>query len=185
MMAMQFSTTDIPEILIISPQVYLDHRGDFRETYRKADFWKAGIEFDFIQDNHASSKKGVLRGLHYQIQQPQGKLIQVVVGEIFDVAVDLRKSSPTFGGSVGIELSQQNNRMLWIPPGFAHGYYVLSDTAEVCYKVTEYFAPNWERTLLWNDPDLNIEWPLLSPGDPIISEKDSQGIPLKDAEVYE
>jgi dTDP-4-dehydrorhamnose 3,5-epimerase len=182
---MQFSSTSIPDVIIISPKVFQDLRGDFMETFRKSDFAAAGIGLDFVQDNHASSKKGVLRGLHYQLQHAQGKLIRVVTGEIFDVAVDLRKNSPTFGYSVEVRLSQQNKNMLWIPPGFAHGYYVMSDWAEVSYKATEYYDPDGERTLLWNDPDLKINWPLLSQQHPLLSVNDSHGIPIKDAEVYE
>jgi len=182
---MKFSTTNISEVLLISPIIFRDHRGDFLETYRFAEYAAAGIDLDFVQDNHAGSKNGVLRGLHYQIQQAQGKLIRVVSGEIFDVAVDLRKKSPTFSQSVGLRLSDQEKKQLWIPPGFAHGYYVLSDWAEVSYKATSYYAPEWERTLLWNDPALKINWPLLSKDHPLLSENDLRGCLLKEAEIYE
>lgn len=182
---MEFTPSSIPAVIIITPKIYKDHRGDFFETYRSDEFSAAGIDQEFIQANHAGSKKGVLRGLHYQIQQAQGKLVRVAWGEIYDVAVDLRKSSPSFGQAVGILLSSQNKKQLWIPPGFAHGYYVLSDWAELSYKVTAYYAPEWERTLLWNDPDLGIEWPLLSDDLPILSENDKKGFLLKAAEVYE
>ena len=182
---MDFIPTKIPEVILMTPMIFHDDRGDFHEFFRKSDFETAGITPDFVQDNHAGSKQGVLRGLHYQIQQAQGKLIRVVLGEIFDVAVDLRKSSKTFGQYIGVTLNDREKNQLWIPPGFAHGYYVLSDWAELSYKVTDYYAPEWERTLLWNDPDLRIDWPLLSDTEPILSQNDSQGLFLKDAEVYE
>ena len=182
---MLLTPTKIPEVIILSPKVFQDDRGDFLETYRKTDFAAAGIEYDFVQDNHAGSKEGVLRGLHYQIRQPQGKLVRVIWGEIYDVAVDLRKKSSSFGQAVGIKLSDRNKKQIWIPPGFAHGYYVLSDWAELSYKVTAYYAPEWERTILWNDPALRIEWPLLSDEHPILSENDKQGNLLKEAEVYD
>ena len=182
---MEFSPTNIPEVLLISPTIFKDQRGNFLETYRSAEFVAAGIGLDFVQDNHAGSKRGVLRGLHYQIRQAQGKLIRVVSGEIYDVAVDLRRSSETFGQSVGLRLSDLEKKQLWIPPGFAHGYYVLSDWAEVSYKVTSYYAPEWERTLLWNDPALKINWPLLSKDHPLLSENDLRGSLLSVAELYE
>jgi dTDP-4-dehydrorhamnose 3,5-epimerase len=182
---MQFTPADISDVIIITPKIFRDQRGEFLETYRSEEFAFAGIDMEFIQDNHVGSKVGVLRGLHYQIQQAQGKLIRVVTGEIYDVAVDLRKGSSTFGKSVGIRLSDQEKNQLWIPPGFAHGYYVLSDLAEVSYKVTAYYTPEWERTLLWNDPVLQINWPLASPDHPLLSENDLQGLPLNKAEVYE
>lgn len=182
---MEFIPSFIPDVLIIIPKVFRDPRGEFLETYRSDEFAASGIDLDYIQDNHAGSKRGVLRGLHYQIRQPQGKLVRVSWGKIYDVAVDLRKNSPSFGQVVGIKLSSQNKKQIWIPPGFAHGYYVLSEWAEVSYKVTAYYAPEWERTLIWNDPDLGIEWPLLSGEHPILSENDKQGILLKEAEVYD
>ena len=182
---MQFTPTEISDVIIITPKIFRDQRGEFLETFCSEEFAVAGIDLEFVQDNHAGSKMGVLRGLHYQIQQAQGKLIRVVTGEIYDVVVDLRKGSLTFGQSVGLRLSDQDKKQLWIPPGFAHGYYVLSDWAEVSYKVTAYYAPEWERTLLWNDPVLQINWPLVSPDHPLLSKNDRLGLPLNKAEVYE
>jgi len=182
---MDFKLTRIKDVLILSPNVYQDARGIFLETYRYDEFKTAGIKEQFIQDNHAGSKQGVLRGLHYQIQQAQGKLVRAVMGRIFDVAVDLRQSSPTFGQSVGEILDDQERKQLWIPPGFAHGYYVLSEWAEVSYKVTNYYAPEWERTLLWNDSTLKIDWPLIENEPPILSSNDLQGKLFSEAEVYE
>jgi len=177
-------TTEISDILLLEPQVFTDSRGFFFESYNQQNFTdKLGITVNFVQDNHSFSQHNVLRGLHYQIIQPQGKLVRAIVGTIFDVAVDIRKSSPTFGQWVGYELSAENKRQLWIPPGFAHGFVVLSEVAEVVYKTTDYYAPGGDRTILWNDPDLAINWPLKEP--PILSAKDSQGQPLKSAEVYE
>lgn len=182
---MEFEPTKLPDVLIVNSRVFTDARGEFLETYRREEFTRADIDYEFVQDNHAGSRQGVLRGLHYQIRQAQGKLVRVVVGEIYDVAVDLRLSSPTYGVSVGVLLSDKNKSQLWVPPGFAHGYYVLSEWAEVSYKVTNYYAPLWERTLLWNDPALNINWPLIAGQDPILSVNDSQGVPLAQAERYE
>jgi dTDP-4-dehydrorhamnose 3,5-epimerase len=182
---MDFTPTKIPEVILIIPKIFHDDRGEFHEFYRRSEFEAAGIKLDFVQDNHARSKQGVLRGLHYQIKQAQGKLVRVVKGEIFDVAVDLRRSSRTFGQYVGVILNDKEKNQLWIPPGFAHGYFVLSDWAEMSYKVTEYYAPEWERTLLWKDPALGIDWPLLAKDNPILSQNDSQGLLLKNAEVYE
>lgn len=182
---MDFLPTKIPEVILVIPRIFQDDRGDFHEFYRQSEFLSAGISWEFIQGNHARSKQGVLRGLHYQIQHPQGKLVRVVSGKIFDVAVDLRKSSGTFGQYVGIMLDDREKKQLWIPPGFAHGYYVLSDQAEVSYKVTDYYAPEWERTLLWNDPEIGIDWPLVNQQEPVLSENDSRGLPLKEGEVYE
>ena len=167
---------------IIEPKVFADQRGFFLESYNERVFKGLGIDAHFVQDNHSSSQRGVLRGLHYQIQQPQGKLIRVLRGEIFDVAVDLRKSSPDFGKWTGVRLSEDNRRMLWIPAQFAHGFLVLSETAEVAYKATDYYSPQSERSLLWNDPDLGIEWPAAE--DLILSEKDRNGRRLLEAEVY-
>lgn len=181
---MNFIKTSIPDVIIIEPKVFGDHRGFFMETFQAERFLKAGIPNDFVQDNHSGSQKGTLRGLHYQIRQPQGKLLRVVAGEIFDVAVDLRRSSPTFGRYECVHLSAENKLQLWVPPGFAHGFYVLSDWAELTYKATDYYAPQWERTLLWNDPQLGIEWPLIDGNPPILSEKDAKGIPLKDADLF-
>jgi dTDP-4-dehydrorhamnose 3,5-epimerase len=175
--------TKLPDVLMLEPKVFGDERGFFMESYNRRTFSELGINAEFVQDNHSRSGKGVLRGLHYQIRQPQGKLVRVVVGEVFDVAVDLRRRSPTFGHWTGMNLSADNKRLAWIPPGFAHGFYVLSDAAEFLYKTTDYYAPEFERSLLWNDPAMNIAWPLA--GEPILSEKDRRGMPLNQAEVYE
>ena len=176
--------TSIPSVLIIEPRVFDDTRGFFLESFNQWAFNQAtGLDVNFVQDNHSRSSKGVLRGLHYQIQQPQGKLVRVVHGSVFDVTVDLRKSSPTFGQWVGVELTEDNNRQLWIPPGFAHGFYVLSDSADFLYKTTDYYAPEFECSLIWNDPTIGIEWPLINT-QPIISTKDAQGKKLADAEVF-
>jgi dTDP-4-dehydrorhamnose 3,5-epimerase len=182
---MEFQRTAIADLMVFQPRVRGDERGFFMETFRADDFADCGIPGPFVQDNHSGSQQGILRGLHYQIRQPQGKLVRVVAGEIFDVAVDLRKSSPTFGQWQGLSLSSVNKKLFWVPAGFAHGFYVLSDWAEVIYKVTDYYAPEWERSLLWNDPALGIEWPLLHGQPPLLSEKDRQGKPLSEAEVYE
>ena len=180
---MQVLKTDIPDLLILEPKVFGDKRGFFMESYnRRALAGLTGIEHEFVQDNHSSSARNALRGLHYQIRQPQGKLVRAVAGAIFDVAVDIRRSSPTFGKSVCVELSAANKRMLWIPPGFAHGFLALSEATEVLYKATDYYAPEHERCLLWNDAHIGIEWPL--DGAPLISEKDAQGLPLKSAETF-
>ncbi len=181
---MQIIPTDIPEVLILEPKVFLDSRGFFLESFnRKVFAEKTGVTRDFVQDNHSSSARNVLRGLHYQIQQPQGKLIRAVVGAIFDVAVDLRKNSSTYGQWVGCLLSAENHRQFWIPEGFAHGFLVISDVAEVLYKTTDYYAPQHERCILWDDPDLGIEWPL-NGNSPILSAKDLAGQPLKTADVF-
>ena len=182
---MRFIQTDIPDIILIEPHVLSDTRGFFLESYQAKQFAKAGITASFVQDNHSSSEQGVLRGLHYQIQQAQGKLVRVIYGDIYDVVVDLRRSSPTFGQWVGVHLSAENKYQLWIPPGFAHGFYVLSEHAEVLYKATDYYAPEWERMLLWNDPELGIKWPLIEELSPILSEKDAHGTLLADAECFE
>ena len=181
---MQFSPAAIPDILIIQPQLFGDERGFFMETYQFERFSAAGISHHFVQDNHSGSRRGTLRGLHYQIRKPQGKLVRVIAGEIFDVAVDIRRSSETFGKWVGQHLSAENKLQLWIPPGFAHGFYVLTDWAEVVYKATDYYSPEWECTLSWNDPTIGIEWPLLAGEEPIISSKDRQGKSIHEAEVY-
>jgi dTDP-4-dehydrorhamnose 3,5-epimerase len=180
---MRFIPTAIPDIILIEPKVFADERGFFLESYQKQRFAEAGIPFDFVQDNHSESQQGVLRGLHYQVQQPQGKLVRVIAGEIFDVAVDIRKSSPTFGKWVGDYLSTENKKMLWVPAGFAHGFYVTSPTAEVLYKATDYYAPQWERSVAWNDPAINIDWPLHGRA-PVLSPKDAAGKLLKEAEVF-
>lgn len=180
---MEFVQTKIPDILIIEPQVYGDERGFFLETFRENKFIEAGIAEKFVQENHSSSQKGVLRGLHYQIKQTQGKLVRAIAGEILDIAVDLRRSSPTFSQWVGIILSETNKRQLWIPKGFAHGFYVLSEQAEVTYKVTDYYAPEWERSILWDDPQLGIDWQISTP--PILSPKDLAGKSFQNAEIFE
>jgi dTDP-4-dehydrorhamnose 3,5-epimerase len=175
--------TKIPEVLILEPQIYKDGRGFFQESYNKKTFQNlTGIDVEFVQDNHSRSEKGVLRGLHYQIKQPQGKLVRVVRGAVFDVAVDIRKSSPTFGQWAGVELSEDNHRQFWVPAGFAHGFLVLSDNADFLYKTTDYYAPEHERSILWNDPVIGIEWPLT--GEPKLSAKDKNGLLLQHAEVF-
>ncbi len=181
---MEFVRTEIPDVVQIIPKVFEDPRGFFMETYRRDLFVQEGIDLEFVQDNHSSSEQGVLRGLHYQVGQPQGKLVRVTAGEAYDVAVDLRRSSPTFGRWVGVRLSAQNKNGVWIPPGFAHGFYVLSSRAEIQYKATDYYAPQCERTLLWNDPAIGIAWPLLEGRAPILSAKDAVGEPLAQAETY-
>jgi dTDP-4-dehydrorhamnose 3,5-epimerase len=180
---MQIQKTAIPDLLIIEPQVFGDERGFFYESYNEKKLADgAGITERFVQDNHSRSAKNVLRGLHYQIQQPQGKLVRVVVGEVYDVAVDMRRASATFGQWVGMHLSATNKRMLWVPKGFAHGFLVLSDHAEFLYKTTDFYAPQYERSLLWNDADLAIDWPLS--GAPALSAKDAVGVPFKAAEAF-
>ncbi len=180
---MKVVETSIPDVLIIEPKVFGDERGFFYESFNAAAFEAAtGLKRQFVQDNHSKSQRGVLRGLHYQIQQPQGKLVRVVAGEVFDVAVDLRKSSPSFGRWFGTNLSAQNQRQLWIPEGFAHGFVVLSESAEFLYKTTDYYAPEHERSLLWNDPELGIQWPFDEA--PQLSAKDQAGKLLRDAELF-
>ena len=180
---MNIISTKIPDVLIIEPQVFEDDRGFFYESYNEKAFTdKVGIATHFVQDNHSRSCQNVLRGLHYQIQQPQGKLVRTVVGTVFDVAVDIRKSSPTFGQWVSCLLSAENKRQFWIPPGFAHGFLVISEAAEVLYKTTDYYAPQHERTLLWNSPELAIAWPLTA--SPILSPKDQAGQPFKTTQVF-
>ena len=175
--------TAIAEVLVIEPAVFGDARGAFFESWNRRAFSKlAGRDVDFVQDNHSVSARGVLRGLHYQLHQPQGKLVRVVAGEVFDVVVDLRRSSPTFGRWVGETLSAQNRRMMWVPEGFAHGFLVLSDLAEFLYKTTDYYAPEHERTLLWNDPAIGVTWPL--DGAPVLKPKDAAGTPLASAETF-
>ena len=182
---MKFIPTEIPEIMLIEMDVFEDRRGFFMESYHAGKFAEAGISANFVQDNHSGSGKGVLRGMHYQIRHPQGKLVSIVSGEIYDVTVDLRRSSPTFGKWVGVYLSPQIKSQLWVHPGFAHGFYVLSEWAEICYKATDFYAPEWERTLLWNDPEVGIEWPLQDGQTPFLSDKDAKGKLLAEAEVFE
>ena len=180
---MNIIPTTIPDVLIIEPKVFGDARGFFFESFNQAAFAEAtGFNASFVQDNHSRSSKGVLRGLHYQIQQPQGKLVRVVRGAVFDVAVDIRQSSPTFGQWEGVELSEDNHRQLWIPPGFAHGFLVLSDSAEFLYKTTDYYAPQFERCIAWNDPSIDIQWPLDDA--PQLSAKDQAGLTLSQAELF-
>jgi len=175
--------TSIPDVLIIEPKVFGDARGFFFESFNQAAFNQAtGFDVQFVQDNHSRSGLGVLRGLHYQIQQPQGKLVRVVRGAVFDVAVDIRRSSPTFGQWEGVELSEDNHRQLWVPPGFAHGFVVLSETADFLYKTTDYYAPAFERCILWNDPAIGIDWHLTE--QPKLSSKDAVGTLLAQAEVF-
>jgi dTDP-4-dehydrorhamnose 3,5-epimerase len=181
---MKVTRTDIPEVLILEPRVHQDERGFFLESYNRRTFkQETGLDISFVQDNHAFSVRNVLRGLHYQIRQAQGKLIYVMAGEIFDVAVDLRRSSPTFGKWVGVTLTGAGHRMIWIPQGFAHGYLVLSEHAIVFYKTTDYYAPQHERTLLWSDPELGIRWPLND--NPILSDRDRTAPPLRAIEVLD
>jgi dTDP-4-dehydrorhamnose 3,5-epimerase len=179
---MKVIETVLPGVLILEPRVFGDERGFFMESYNKRVMAEAGITQEFVQDNHSRSAKGVLRGLHYQIRQPQGKLVRVVAGEVYDVAVDMRRGSPNFGRWTGMQISAENRLMAWIPPGFAHGFYVVSEFAEFLYKTTDYYAPEHERCLLWNDPALAIDWPL--DGEPVLSEKDRLGKPLDQAEAF-
>ncbi len=180
---MKFLPTKIPDVILIEPDVFGDERGFFMETWQRGKFSEAGIHFDFVQDNHSRSVKGTLRGLHYQLPpHAQGKLVRVTVGSVFDVAVDLRKGSPSFGQWVGESLSAENKRMLWIPPGFAHGFFVTSEGAEFQYKCTDYYAPDCEQCIRWDDPQLAVEWPLA--GDPLVSAKDHLGVSLKQAVVF-
>ena len=184
---MQVITTAISGVFVLEPRVFGDPRGFFTESYNRRTFAEAtGLDIDFVQDNHSRSRKGVLRGLHYQIQQPQGKLVRVTSGAVFDVAVDVRRSSRTFGRWVGVELSEENHRQLWVPPGMAHGFLVLSETADFMYKTTDYYAPEHERSIAWNDPSIGIEWPLAAHGidAPQLSEKDRVGQLLAQSEVF-
>ncbi len=180
---MKITETAIPDILILEPTVHGDDRGYFMETFHESRFLKNGIDARFVQDNQSLSMQGTLRGLHYQLKQPQGKLVRVVSGEVFDVAVDMRKHAKTFGQWVGDILSAENKKQLWVPPGFAHGFYVVSEFAELCYKCTDYYCPQHEHSLLWNDNDVGIEWPLLNDA-PLLSAKDSAGIILTEAPYY-
>jgi len=180
---MEVIKTRIPDVLIIEPKAFGDARGFFFESYNQRELRQAaGVDALFVQDNYSRSIKGVLRGLHYQVRQPQGKLVRVTVGEVFDVVVDLRKSSPAFGKWTGIYLSAENKRMVWIPPGLAHGFLVLSEAAEFLYKTTDYYAAEHERCIIWNDPELAIDWPLQC--SPLLSEKDLRGVPFREAEVF-
>lgn len=176
--------TALPGVLILEPKVFADARGFFLESWNERAFAQAtGLELHFVQDNHSRSRRGVLRGLHYQVRQPQGKLVRVARGAIFDVAVDLRRSSTHFGRWFGAELTEDNHRQLWVPPGFGHGFLVLSESADVLYKATDYYAPEHERSLLWNDPAVGVDWPLARI-EPVLSDKDAAGLPLAQCEVY-
>jgi len=181
---MNIIKTMISDVLLIEPTIFGDERGFFFESFNQKKFQEStGLDYDFVQDNHSRSVKNVLRGLHYQVKHAQGKLVRVVEGEVFDVAVDIRKSSPTFGQWVGEYLSAENKKMLWIPPGFAHGFVVLSDNAQFLYKTSDYYSPEHERCLIWNDPEVNIKWPITN--NPVLSSKDQAGVSLKSAEAFE
>jgi dTDP-4-dehydrorhamnose 3,5-epimerase len=181
---MRVTPTAIPDVLILEPKVFGDARGFFYESFNQKDFQSAtGLNVEFVQDNHSRSSKNVLRGMHYQIQQPQGKLVRVVQGAVFDVAVDLRKSSATFGQWVGAELSEENAKQIWVPPGFAHGFLVLSETADFLYKTTDYYSPGHERSIIWNDADIGIEWPF--DGEPSLSAKDKIAQSFNNAETFD
>jgi dTDP-4-dehydrorhamnose 3,5-epimerase len=183
---MNVISTSISEVLVIEPKVFGDRRGFFFESFNHKNFNQAtGLDVKFVQDNHSRSVKDVLRGLHYQIRQPQGKLVRVVRGQVFDVAVDIRRSSPSFGQWVGVELTEDNYRQLWVPPGFAHGFYVLSDTADFLYKTTDYYLPDLERSLLWNDPTVAVSWPIQADVSPIVSAKDKIAPKLTNAELFD
>jgi dTDP-4-dehydrorhamnose 3,5-epimerase len=182
---MKIIPATIPEVLVIEPKVFGDARGFFLESFNQRIFNQiTGLDVQFVQDNHSHSQQGVLRGLHYQIQQPQGKLVQVIRGAVFDVAVDIRRSSPTFGQWVGVTLTEANHHQLWIPPGFAHGFYVLSEYADFLYKTTDYYAPEFERCIAWNDKGIGIQWPFIGTMQPVISDKDRRGVALADAQVF-
>jgi dTDP-4-dehydrorhamnose 3,5-epimerase len=181
---MQFEPTAIPDVLLIRPKVFGDARGYFLETWQAKTFASAGIQAEFVQDNHSHSARHILRGLHYQISHPQGKLVRVVHGTVFDVAVDIRRSSPTFGRWIGTLLSAENHHILWVPPGFAHGYLVLSDSADFLYRCTDFYSPSDERSIHWNDPDLKVAWPLPGGEDPVLSPKDAAATRFRDAEYF-
>jgi dTDP-4-dehydrorhamnose 3,5-epimerase len=180
---MKIESTALPGVMLLTPAIYRDDRGAFSETFNLRQMAEAGLPTNWVQDNASVSKKNVLRGIHYQIVQPQGKLVRVTHGDVFDVAVDLRRGSPAFGRHVAVELSGDNGRMLWIPEGFGHAFLVLSEVAGFAYKVTDYYSPEGERTILWDDPELAIPWPLAG-GEPMVSEKDRKGARLRDAEVF-
>jgi dTDP-4-dehydrorhamnose 3,5-epimerase len=181
---MQSIPTSIPEVLLLEPRVFGDERGFFYECWNRRLFATLGIDHDFVQDNHSKSARGILRGLHYQTSQVQGKLVRVVAGEVFDVAVDLRRASPSFGKWVGCTLSESNRRMMWIPPGFAHGFYVTGESAEFLYKCTDFYAPQHEVAIRWDDPDLAIDWPLVDGLPPTLSAKDTQALSFRDAPKF-
>lgn len=182
---MKIIKTKIPEVLIIEPKPFIDERGFFMETWNKKKFADLGLTMEFVQDNHSKSVKNTLRGLHYQIENAQGKLVRVIQGEVFDIAVDLRKNSPHFGKWVGATLTAENKKMLWVPTGFAHGFLVLTETAEFQYKCSDFYNPKAERCIIWNDPQLDIAWPITESENLILSEKDKKGVLFKNAEVFE
>jgi dTDP-4-dehydrorhamnose 3,5-epimerase len=181
---MEFEPTAIPDVVLIRPKVFGDARGFFLESWEERKFAAAGLDVKFVQDNHSRSGRGILRGLHYQVQQPQGKLVRVITGAVFDAVVDIRRSSPTFGRWVGQTLTAENHHMLWVPPGFAHGFLVLSESADFLYRCTDFWAPQHERAIRWDDPDVAIEWPLSAGVTPILSAKDAAAKRFKDAEYF-
>jgi len=181
---MKVIETALPDVFIIEPKVFGDERGFFMESWNQHAFAEAGLDFSFVQDNHSRSRQGILRGMHYQIQNPQGKLVRVTQGKVFDVAVDLRRSSPHFGRWTGVELSADNHRLFWVPPGFAHGFYVMSESADFQYKCTDFYAPEHERCLRWDDAKVGIDWPLVNGTPPQLSAKDAEGASLETAEVF-
>jgi len=181
---MKIIDTKIKDVKILRPEVFGDERGFFMETFRDNEFRAKVADYGFVQDNHSKSNQNVLRGLHYQIKHPQGKMVRVISGKVFDVAVDIRKNSPDFGRWTGAVLSAENKDMFWVPPGFAHGFYVMTDNAEFVYKCTDYYAPEYERTILWNDEKIGIDWPLVDGKEPVLSLKDKAGLLLEDAEVF-
>jgi dTDP-4-dehydrorhamnose 3,5-epimerase len=182
---MKFTQTKLPDVILVEPEVFGDNRGFFMETWHAEKFAAGGITADFVQDNHSSSSQGILRGLHYQVTKPQGKLVRVLSGEVFDVAVDLRRTSATFGQWVGMSLSAENKKMLWIPQGFAHGFYVISQQADFFYKCTDFYAAEYERAIRWDDPDLAIGWPLIDDKAPVVAPKDANAALFREAEYYE
>lgn len=181
---MNFTPLEIEDVVLVTPRVWNDERGFFFEGWHEEKFRDAGIDARFVQENHSRSSRGTLRGLHYQIRHTQGKLVRVMAGEVFDVAVDIREGSRTFGRWVGVTLSEDNRNSLWIPPGFAHGFYVISESADLLYKCTDVYSPEHERVLLWNDPEIDVAWPLLDDGRPILSPKDAAGTSFRDAEIF-
>lgn len=182
---MEVERLAIPDVLLLRPKVFGDHRGFFLESWNRKRFEQIGLDIDFVQDNHSRSARDILRGMHYQVKQTQGKLVRVVQGAVFDAVVDMRRSSPTFGRWVGVELNESNNHLLWVPPGFAHGFLVLSESADFLYKCTDYYAPEHERSLQWNDPDVAIAWPLRAGATPKLAARDANGTPFKKSEFFE